>query len=115
MYTYRIDSIKRVIDGDTLEVVLDLGFNIKMTEIIRLEGVDTPEVFGKNAGEAGSAASIFTKEWVDKYKNDELVLISLKYNSHEKYGRVLGRIVNTSHMLIIDLTEDLIAAGHVKK
>lgn len=48
MYTYPC-IILSVIDGDTIDVELDLGFHIKMKERVRLLDVDTPEVFGKKA------------------------------------------------------------------
>ena len=52
MYVYKCEIVK-VIDGDTLDVLIDLGFNIKMKERVRLLGVDTPEVFGQNAVPSG--------------------------------------------------------------
>jgi len=44
-YRYRAE-LDRVVDGDTLDVVIDLGFYIKIKERIRLEGVNTPEIYG---------------------------------------------------------------------
>jgi len=114
MYIYRCEILK-VVDGDTLDVLIDLGFNIKMKERVRLFGVNTPEVFGKNANEAGKEASKFTDLWVDvgQHTNGHFELHSKKYDAREKYGRVLGLIKFVSDAgTIRDLAEDLISCGH---
>jgi micrococcal nuclease len=42
-YIYRIKSVGRVVDGDTIDAAIDLGFDISLTKRIRLAGIDTPE------------------------------------------------------------------------
>lgn len=66
----------RVVDGDTYDILVDCGFSIYHKIRVRLRGVDTPEVYGKNASEEGKAASkvvnetIFDKEvMIFTYKN----------------------------------------------
>ena len=117
MYIYKCEIVK-VIDGDTLDVLIDLGFNIKMKERVRLLGVDTPEVFGQNAVPSGKEATEFTSLWVDigQHTKGHFELHSKKYDAREKYGRVLGEIkfVGESGM-VSDLTKDLLDKGHVKK
>ena len=116
MYVYRCEIVK-VIDGDTLDVIIDLGFNIKMKERVRLLGIDTPEVFGQNAVPSGNDASEFTKLWVDvgQHIKGHFELHSKKYDAREKYGRVLGKIKFVGDNGVIkDLSEDLIDAGHIK-
>lgn len=117
MYTYKCKIIK-VIDGDTVDIEIDLGFNIRLKERIRLHGVDTPEIFGANASELGKQASIFTKKWVETHTDADgyFQYTSLKYDSKDKYGRGLGTIsfiYKTTGTTSI-LNEDLKIAGHTK-
>lgn len=117
MYTYSCKVLK-VVDGDTLDLEIDLGFNIKIKERIRLYGVDTPEVFGAAASPEGTAASDFTKKWVDDHtaKPGRFEYHSLKYDYKDKYGRGLGSLCHidaTGAQTI--LVQSLIANGHIKK
>lgn len=117
MYTYNC-QILRVVDGDTLDLEIDLGFNVRIRERVRLIGVDTPEVFGKNASPEGTVASDFTKAWVEKYTSQDGVFRynSLKYDSKDKYGRALGTISfidNTGKTSI--LNEELLLSGNAKR
>lgn len=93
MYTYRC-TINRVVDGDTIDITIDLGFNIMIKERVRLEGVDTPEVYGSRACPEGKVASQFVKDWVaDQTEGDGyFVFESKKYDPRDKYGRCLGII-----------------------
>lgn len=115
MYTYSC-KVLNIVDGDTLDIELDLGFNIKMKERIRLIEVDTPEVFGKNAVEAGKVASNYTTKWVkDRESTGSFVYESKKYNAREKYGRSLGYLrwigpENKSETL----NEALVKSGNIK-
>lgn len=117
MYVYKCEIVK-VIDGDTLDVLIDLGFNIKMKERVRLSGVDTPEVFGQNAVPSGKEATEFTSLWVDigQHTKGHFELHSKKYDAREKYGRVLGEIkfIRESGE-ISDLAKELLDKGYVKK
>lgn len=117
MYIYKCEIIK-VIDGDTLDIIIDLGFNINIKERVRLSGIDTPEVFGHNASSDGREAKEFVELWVDvgQRTKGHFELHSKKYDAREKYGRVLGEIkfVN-SNETIIDLAESLIAVGYIKE
>lgn len=85
-FIYKADLV-RVIDGDTIDVTIDLGFSISMLARVRLKGVDTPEIFGPNAGPAGKQAQAFVTVWCSACTG--LLLQSLKWE-REKYGRVLG-------------------------
>lgn len=116
MFTY-FCKILNVVDGDTVDIELDLGFNIKMKERVRLIGLDTPEVFGPNAEPSGQLASTFTKTWLAERqsKNPAFIYESKRYNSKDKYGRSLGVI------LWVDpqgdrqsLNQAIIASGNVK-
>jgi len=92
MYTYKALLVK-VVDGDTIDLRIDLGFDIWILERVRLLGVDTPEVYGSNASETGKVSLAFVTEWfANRSTGGILVYSSKKYHSIDKYGRSLGTI-----------------------
>lgn len=117
MYVYSCKVLK-VVDGDTLDLEIDLGFNVRIKERVRLYGVDTPEVFGATASDAGTAASDFTKKWVEEHTamSGRFEYHSLKYDYKDKYGRGLGSIchIDTNGNKSV-LNDALIDNGHIKK
>ena len=92
MYEYSC-KVDRVVDGDTIDVVLDLGFDIMFKSRVRLYGIDTPESRTRNKDEKvrGKMAGSFLKDAVD---NGTKVIIETKLkDSRGKYGRVLGNVI----------------------
>jgi micrococcal nuclease len=92
MYEYSC-TVERVVDGDTIDVVLDLGFDILYKSRVRLYGIDTPESRTRNLDEKarGKMASAFLKNAID---NGTKVVIQTKLkDSRGKFGRVLGDVV----------------------
>tara|TARA_Y100001938_G_scaffold81323_1_gene112065 strand:+ start:40 stop:462 length:423 start_codon:yes stop_codon:yes gene_type:complete len=92
MYEYSC-KVKRVVDGDTVDVVLDLGFDVSYSTRVRLYGIDTPESRTRNKDEKarGKMAGSFLKEAIE---SGEKVVIQTKLkDSKGKYGRVLGEVV----------------------
>ena len=92
MYEYSC-KVERVVDGDTIDVVLDLGFDIFHKSRVRLYGIDTPESRTRDLDEKarGKMAGAYLKEAVD---NGTKVVIETKLkDSRGKYGRVLGNVV----------------------
>tara|TARA_R100001463_G_scaffold125835_1_gene183355 strand:+ start:263 stop:685 length:423 start_codon:yes stop_codon:yes gene_type:complete len=92
MYEYSC-TVDRVVDGDTIDVVLDLGFDIMFKSRVRLYGIDTPESRTRNKDEKvrGKMAGTFLKDAVD---NGNQVVIQTKLkDSRGKYGRVLGNVI----------------------
>ena len=63
-YVYRIKSITKVVDGDTIDANIDLGFDISLTTRIRLAGIDSPERRTTNLKE--KALGLESKEWLKK-------------------------------------------------
>lgn len=115
MYTYKC-TIVRVVDGDTIDIAIDLGFNITIKERVRLEGVDTPEVYGPRACHEGMIASQFVKDWfTDQMDGDGyFVFESKKYDPRDKYGRCLGIIkYMPKEGEPVNLNETLIEKGWV--
>ena len=106
MYQYK-SIIQKVVDGDTLEVAIDLGLSVWIhNEKIRLYGINTPEVYGVKKGspewELGNKASSFVKSVLKV--NDEIILETIK-DKQEKYGRYLGLIyARIDQELIVGLT-----------
>jgi micrococcal nuclease len=93
MYQYKA-IIQKVVDGDTLEISIDLGLSVWIhDEKIRLYGIDTPEVFGVKKGtpewELGMKASDFVKSILKE--KDEIIIQTIK-DKQEKYGRYLGLV-----------------------
>jgi len=87
MYEYKIKEVVKVVDGDTVDVLVDLGFSLTKKERVRVAGVDTPEVRTRNSQEKalGEDASQFTKEWFAQGGD-----ILVKTEKDGKYGRMLG-------------------------
>ena len=92
MYEYSC-TVDRVVDGDTIDVVLDLGFDIMFKSRVRLYGIDTPESRTRNKDEKvrGKMAGSFLKDAVDK--GTQVVIQTKLKDSRGKYGRVLGNVI----------------------
>jgi len=90
MYEYFVKEVKNVVDGDTIDVIIDLGFDILFASRVRLAGIDTPESRTKDKTE--KALGIEAKEYLKKHLKDAktIVIRTEKMNSSEKYGRILG-------------------------
>ena len=91
-YIYRIKSITKVVDGDTIDANIDLGFDISLTKRIRLAGIDTPESRTTNLKE--KALGLESKEWLKKTLEGakDIIIKTEKPDSTEKYGRIIGHL-----------------------
>lgn len=63
-YVYKVQEVLRVVDGDTYDVRIALGFGMSATMRFRLAGVDTPEIYGANATPEGARARDFAAQWL---------------------------------------------------
>ena len=92
MYEYAC-KVERVVDGDTIDVVLDLGFDILYKSRVRLYGIDTPESRTRDLDEKarGKLAKNFLKECIDA--GEKVVIQTKLKDSRGKFGRVLGEVV----------------------
>jgi micrococcal nuclease len=90
MFEYYVKQVTKVVDGDTIDVVIDLGFDISFTTRVRLAGIDTPESRTRDLAE--KALGLESKKYLaDRLKNAKNIVIKTeKINSTEKFGRVLG-------------------------
>ena len=90
MYEYKC-KVVRVVDGDTVDVDIDLGFGVWLRkQRIRMYGIDTPESRTSDAEEKiyGKAASAFLTKWTN---SNDLTLKTFK-DGKGKYGRILGEL-----------------------
>ena len=113
-YNFRVTKIKKVLDGDTIDVVIDLGFDLAKTERVRIAGVDTPEKRTRNLEE--KALGLDATNWLKEKLNetikgdDELVVRTELKGGVGKYGRLLGWLyVGDSDL---SLNEQMITEGY---
>lgn len=90
MYEYYVKEVSKVVDGDTIDVTLDLGFSILFNSRVRLAGIDTPESRTKDLNEKklGLEAKDYLKHAIESASS--VVIKTEKSDSSEKYGRILG-------------------------
>lgn len=108
MFEYYVKKVENVVDGDTIDVVIDLGFDIMFASRVRLAGIDTPESRTKDKAE--KALGLESKEYLKKHLKDakSVVIKTEKINSSEKFGRILGWVyingdtVSLNDMMIND-------------
>jgi len=102
-------TVDRVIDGDTIDVVLDLGFDISYRGRIRFEGINAPESRTRDAVEkqAGLAAKRYVEDWINGL--EKKVIIQTSLDDRGKYGRILGRILNDEGEC---LNDEMVSLGH---
>ncbi len=93
-YNFRVVEINRVVDGDTIDVTIDLGFDLFKKERVRVAGVDTPEKRTRDLEEKelGIEATNWIKEKLDGAisGDDDLVIRTELVGGMGKYGRLLG-------------------------
>ena len=89
MYEYKITKLVKIIDGDTLDVEIDLGFNITILHRVRLSGIDAPEIKTKHLEE--KVYGLNSKRWLEEKLNTDKPLY-IKTEKDDKYGRILGWI-----------------------
>ena len=113
-YNFRVTKIKKVLDGDTIDVVIDLGCDLAKTERVRIAGVDTPEKRTRNLEE--KALGLDATNWLKDKLNqtikgeDELVVRTELVGGVGKYGRLLGWLyVGDSD---VSLNEQMIEEGY---
>ena len=90
MYEYRVKKVYKVVDGDTIDVDIDLGFNVSYFQRVRLAGIDTPESKTKDLAE--KALGLESKKKLEEMLlgAEDIVIRTEKPDSTEKFGRILG-------------------------
>jgi micrococcal nuclease len=90
MFEYYVKKVSKVVDGDTIDVDIDLGFDISFSSRVRLAGIDTPE--SRTVDKIEKALGLESKEYLKKAIDGSktVVIKTEKMDSSEKYGRILG-------------------------
>jgi micrococcal nuclease len=109
--------VLNVVDGDTVDLMIDLGFNIHHKIRVRLFGVNTPESRTKDLAEKqmGLKAKSFTKDWLDRH---QWVFINTIPDKNDKYGRILAKIYSSENVedpITACLNTDIIEAGYARE
>jgi micrococcal nuclease len=108
-------KVTNVVDGDTIVVDIDLGFNVVLSnQSVRLLGVDTPESRTSDKIEKvfGLASKEYAKEFVENCKK-QIILRTHKSDDSEKFGRLLGEIINPESKEV--LNNSLVEEGFAVK
>ena len=113
-YNFRVTKINRVVDGDTIDVTIDLGFDLYKKERVRVAGVDTPEKRTRDLEEKalGIDATNWLKERLESAirGDDDLVIRTELVGGVGKYGRLLGWLyIGDADM---SLNEEMITEGY---
>lgn len=115
MYEYRVKKLINVIDGDTIDVDIDLGFDISLLRRVRMAGIDTPE--SRTTDKAEKVLGLEAKEYLKKMMKDakKIVIKTELPDSSEKYGRILGWVYVDSATKSINekMIEDGYAWGYM--
>jgi micrococcal nuclease len=113
-------KVVEVVDGDTIVIDIDLGFDIKLTnQKVRLLGIDTPESRTSDKIEKifGLASKVYVKKFVKDCEDTVIIRTHLSDdvdgNGREKFGRLLGEIVNPKTRKV--LNEELISNNYAVK
>jgi len=97
MYDYKIKEVTKIVDGDTIDCILDLGFNISFKGRFRLSGYDAPETWRpKTEAErvAGEKVTQFLESLLEKYEGN----IVIRSNKLRIYGRYDGVLLTTDNI-----------------
>ena len=114
-YNFRVTEIVKVLDGDTIDVLIDLGFDLFKKERVRIAGVDTPEKRTRDLEE--KALGIDATNWLKKKledtiagDGDELTIRTELVGGTGKYGRLLGWLYINEDA--VSLNEQMIEEGY---
>ena len=113
-YNFRVTKINKVVDGDTIDVTIDLGFDLYKKERVRVAGIDTPEKRTRNLEE--KALGIDATNWLKEKLaqaitgDDELIIRTELSGGIGKYGRLLGWLYIGDGD--VSLNEEMIKLGY---
>ena len=115
MYEYYVKEVTKIVDGDTIDVIIDLGFDVLFSSRVRLSGIDAPE--SRTTDKMEKALGIEAKEYIKHFFKDakSIIIKTEKMDSSEKYGRILGWVyVNGDSISINDhMIKDGYAWGYL--
>ena len=113
-YNFRVTEINRVVDGDTIDVTIDLGFELYKKERVRVAGIDTPEKRTRDLEEKAlgiDATNYLKKKLEDTIAgDDELTIRTELKGGMGKYGRLLGWLYIGED--VVSINEQMIDEGY---
>ena len=105
-FSYRVNKVTKVVDGDTIDVVIDLGFDIMYKSRVRLFGIDTPE--SRTRDKVEKKYGLLAKQFLKDHLKGKIVIKTHKDNETGKFGRILGEIFVDG----ININELMCKKGH---
>lgn len=120
MYEYKFELI-RVIDGDTVDGYIDLGFDIKVKKRIRLLGINAPEtrlqskIKDLNERKKEKELGILAKNALRDYLSKGNILVRTKLDKRGKYGRTLGTLFVDKDNKLVNINDLLLSEGFVRE
>jgi len=111
-FSYRINKVTKVVDGDTIDVIMDMGFDIMYKSRVRLFGIDTPESRTRNLDEKkrGLLAKKYLQEALKAGK--KLSIKTYKDNETGKFGRILGDVFIDGKSINAQMVKDFMAVPY---
>lgn len=107
-YTYRVSKVLKVVDGDTIDVLIDVGFHTYITKRLRFLGVDTWEIRGPERPQ-GLVAKARLEEIV---ANADRIYVQTVMDATGKYGRLLAWLFCEKDNIVINVNQQLLMEGH---
>tara|TARA_R100000664_G_C2756258_1_gene144122 strand:- start:1920 stop:2303 length:384 start_codon:yes stop_codon:yes gene_type:complete len=107
MYEYKIKEVVNIVDGDTVDIIIDLGFSLTKKERVRLAGIDTPECRTRDLEEKQmglEAKAFITRRLADGEPSG----LRVKTEKDGKYGRMLGTLFVGSQ----NINQEMIERGY---
>lgn len=108
VYCYRVVKVVKVVDGDTCDVLLDVGFSTYLRKRLRFLGIDTWETRGSER-ELGLVAKARLEELLE---NSDAVYVQTEMDAEGKYGRVLAWLWIENGATVTNVNEQLLLEGH---
>lgn len=109
MYTYTVKEIVKVYDGDTITVIIDLGFNISVKQVIRLYGINAPEVRGTSRPQGLESRDWLRERLYSAIENGNKIIIKTHKDKKGKYGRWIGELYIDDAYVNEELVENKLA------
>ena len=109
MYEYNCE-VKRVVDGDTIDVSIDLGFAIHYSSRVRLYGIDTPESRTRNKDE--KVRGLMSKKYLIDALSEGQVVIKTHRDKKGKFGRVLGEMYVNDNNINLRMVDEFLAVKY---
>lgn len=108
VYCYRVAKVLKVVDGDTADVLLDVGFSTYMRKRLRFMGIDTWET----RGEEREQGLIAKARLIEILEAADAIYVQTEMDAKGKYGRVLAWLWVEKDATVTNVNEQLILEGH---